>query len=503
MADNATDFDGLPWQLIDALPAAVYVTDSAGRITYFNEAAAALWGCRPKLHSDEWCGSWRLYGLDGTPMPHDQCPMAIALKQGRAVRGGQAMCEQPDGTLVPFMAFPTPLRDASGTLIGAVNMLVELSEQQRTKRIERRLAAIVESSDDAIISKDAHATITTWNKAAERMFGYLAAEVIGRPITILIPPERHNEELEILARIHRSEHVDHFETIRKRKDGSLVNVSLSISPISDGSGKIVGASKIARDITDQKRMEERQKVLMAELDHRVKNVLARVDVVAMSAHQSSNSVDEFVRSLRGRIQSMAVAHDLLSQSGWRDVGLTSLVHAQLAPYATDVNITISGTDLALTAAETQAVAMVLHELVTNAAKYGALSVPEGQVSISWDRKLNGGAPAILMLEWRELRGPPTATEVRSGYGTNLIRDLVPHELGGKVDLVFDAGGVICRIAIPLNRVEQCNSEMLATACYSLPSPMGTGGRKVASSTSSLTGFCRITAALPCGSAASA
>jgi PAS domain S-box-containing protein len=112
MAENATGFDGVPWQLIDALPAAIYVTDPAGRITYFNEAAAALWGHRPKLHSDRWCGSWRLYGLDGTPMPHDQCPMAIALKQGRAIRGGQAIAERPDGTLVPFMAFPTPLRDA-------------------------------------------------------------------------------------------------------------------------------------------------------------------------------------------------------------------------------------------------------------------------------------------------------------------------------------------------------------------------------------------------------
>jgi two-component sensor histidine kinase len=119
-----------------------------------------------------------------------------------------------------------------------------------------------------------------------------------------------------------------------------------------------------------------------------------------------------------------------------------------------VNITISGTDLALTAAETQAVAMVLHELVTNAAKYGALSVPEGQVSVSWDRKLNGDATAILMLEWRELGGPPITTEVQSGYGTVLIRDLVPHELGGKVDLVFDPGGLNCRIAIPLKRLEQ-------------------------------------------------
>jgi two-component sensor histidine kinase len=168
----------------------------------------------------------------------------------------------------------------------------------------------------------------------------------------------------------------------------------------------------------------------------------------MSMHQSSNSVDEFVRSLRGRIQSMAVAHDLLSQSGWQGVGLTSLVHTQLAPYATDGNITISGTDLTLTAAETQAVAMMFHELVTNAAKYGALSVPEGQVSVSWDRKLNGDATAILMLEWRELRGPPIATIAQSGYGTGLIRDLVPHELGGKVDLVFDSRGAICRVEIP-------------------------------------------------------
>ena len=193
---------------------------------------------------------------------------------------------------------------------------------QRAKRIEGRLAAIVESSDDAIISKDLNGVITTWNAAAERMFGYSAAEAIGQPIMILIPPERQNEELEILARIHRGEHVDHFETIRKRKDGSPINVSLSVSPISDESGKIVGASKIARDITDQKRTEERQKVLMAELDHRVKNVLARVDVVAMSTSESSNGVGEFVRSLRGRIQSMAIAHKLLSESRWLDVGLT-------------------------------------------------------------------------------------------------------------------------------------------------------------------------------------
>ena len=128
-------FDGIvPRQLIDALPAAIYVTDSKGYITYFNDAATALWGRRPALHSDQWCGSWRLYRLDGTPMPHDQCPMAIALKQGRPVRGRQAIVERPDGTRVSFMPFPTPLYDASGALAGAVNMLIDISERQHAAK---------------------------------------------------------------------------------------------------------------------------------------------------------------------------------------------------------------------------------------------------------------------------------------------------------------------------------------------------------------------------------
>ena len=191
---------------------------------------------------------------------------------------------------------------------------------------------------------------------------------------------------------------------------------------------------------------------MAELDHRVKNALARVAVVAMSTRQSSGTLDEFVGSLDGRIHSMATAHALLSESRWHGVGLTSLVNTQLAPYATDANIRISGTDVTLTAAETQAMAMVLHELVTNAAKYGALSIPDGRVLVNWDRRLNGDATATLMLEWRELGGPPVAGEVQSGYGTSLIRDLVPHELGGIVDLVFASDGLVCRIEIPLETV---------------------------------------------------
>ena len=192
-------------------------------------------------------------------------------------------------------------------------------------------------------------------------------------------------------------------------------------------------------------------MLMAELDHRVKNVLAGVAAVATSSRQGSSSMDEFVRTLDGRIQSMMTAHSLLRQSRWQGVGLADLVRSQLAPYATDANMTISGTNVMLTAAATQAVAMVLHELVTNAAKYGALSIPSGRVSVSWDRRPNGDAAANLMIAWREIGGPPIAAAIKSGYGTSLIRDLIPHELGGTVDLVLASDGACCSIEIPLER----------------------------------------------------
>jgi two-component sensor histidine kinase len=203
------------------------------------------------------------------------------------------------------------------------------------------------------------------------------------------------------------------------------------------------------DITAHKKAEEHMRMLMAELDHRVKNVLARISMVAMSTRQRSRSTDEFIRILNGRIRAMAAAHSVLSQSSWYGAGVTDLVRQQLAPYTTDANTTISGSDVMLTAAQSQALAIVLHELVTNAAKYGALSSPNGRVSVRWDRHSNVDAAASLTMEWREFGGPAIVAPIQSGYGTSLILELIPHELGGKVDLVFAAEGACCRIEIPL------------------------------------------------------
>jgi two-component sensor histidine kinase len=212
--------------------------------------------------------------------------------------------------------------------------------------------------------------------------------------------------------------------------------------------------RLANAVVLLRREREHQALLVAELDHRVKNILAQVAVVASSTRQSSRSIDEFLQSLNGRIQSMAAAHTLLSKTGWQGVSLDALVRNQLAPYAVGTNVTISGTDVTLPYAQIQALAKVLHELATNAAKYGALSIPSGQISVSWDR--NADREGInLVLVWREFGGPPVASEVQSSYGINLIRNLIPHELGGKVDLVFAAEGVSCRIEIPIKQTENC------------------------------------------------
>jgi PAS domain S-box-containing protein len=333
---------------------------------------------------------------------------------------------------------------------------VETALRESEQRL-RWLASIVESSNDPIVSTSIERVstgfervITTWNGAAERLFGYASDEVIGRPIAILYPPDRHDEQRTIFRRIMAAERIENYETVRLRKDGSSVDVSLTISAVKDAEGKIAGASAIYRDITRRKRAEEREKILMAELDHRVKNVLSRVDMVLMSSRHGSTSIDEFTRSVKGRIQSMAAAHYLLSQKGWRGVGLEALVRNQLAPYASHANVAIHGADIILAPVAIQAMGMVLHELVTNAAKYGAFSVPTGSVAVSWERRSNGHA-ANLVFTWRELGGPAVAVAAKSGYGTRLIRELVPHELRGTVDLEFATEGVSCRIEFPLSK----------------------------------------------------
>jgi PAS domain S-box-containing protein len=434
-------------ELLDALPVAVYMTDAEGRITYYNQSAADLWGCRPQVGSSQWCGSWRLFWPDGRPLPHDQCPMAVTLKEGRPVRGVEAIAERPDGTRVRFLPYPTALRDTSGRVVAGINLLMDITDRHVSEVQGARLAAIVASSDDAIISKTIDGVVTSWNAAAERLFGYEASEMIGQSITRIIPPELHKEEERILAQLRRNERIDHFETVRVAKDGRLIDISLCVSPLRDKSGQVIGASKVARDITERRQAEKLQRLLVEELNHRVKNTLATIQAIANQSMRRAKSPADFVSGFSGRIQALARAHDLLTQTRLQGAEIMDLMRDQvLLGRADDRRVTCAGPTLMLDAQAAVNLALVLHELATNARKYGALSGPDGRLSVTWETRTNGERQ--LVLEWRESGARKIAVPTERGFGSTLIEQTLKAQ-GGKASIRYAADGMTGTFVLPL------------------------------------------------------
>jgi PAS domain S-box-containing protein len=241
----------LPYELFDHLPIAIYTCDKDGYITSFNKAAVKLWGRTPETNKELWCGSWKIFKPNGQPLPLDTCPMARTLKEGIAVEGEEIIVLRPDGVKVNVLPYPVPVFDANGTITGAVNTLIDITEQRNSERKQAMLASIITTSDDAIISKTLDGIVTSWNYGAQQLFGYTESEAIGRSITMLIPKDRLMEETEILSKIRKGEKVEHYKTLRMTKDGIEIPVSLAISPMMDTKGNIIGASKIARNVSKQ------------------------------------------------------------------------------------------------------------------------------------------------------------------------------------------------------------------------------------------------------------
>ncbi|MBB2839009.1 UNVERIFIED_ORG: PAS domain S-box-containing protein [Rhizobium etli] len=314
--------------LLEALPAAVYTTDAEGRITFYNKAAVEMSGRLPQP-GDMWCVTWRLYNTDGTPLPHDQCPMAIALKEDRPVRGAEAIAERPDGSRVPFTPYPTPLHDADGKLVGAINMLVDISER--------------------------------------------------------------------------------------------------------------------------KQAESRQKLLIDELNHRVKNTLVTVQSLAGQTARHADNLEDFLHRFETRVLALSRAHDLLTKRHWKDTPLDGLAGEVLMPLVEGAasRVTIAGPSADLDPRTALSLTVVLNELATNAIKHGALSSNTGTLSLNWHLADETRSGRELLLDWQEQGGPRVEAPTRRGVGSRLMERCIERDLGGAIDLAYEPAGVSCRISIPL------------------------------------------------------
>jgi len=326
---------------------------------------------------------------------------------------------------------------------------------QRQVEAAAWLAAVVENSDDAILSKTLDGVIMTWNRGAERMFGFSADEAVGRSITMIIPEDRLPEETEILRRLRAGERIEHFETVRRRKDGELVDISLTVSPVRNAAGEILGASKIARDVSAQKRAYAQQNLLLREMNHRIKNLFSLTAALVGLSARATIGGEALAADLSERLRALARAHALTmpelsdDASGAGTTTFVALLEAVLAPHASDgtPHFTISGADAPLSGNALTSAALLLHELATNATKYGALSVPEGRLSVELSMEDDS-----LRMQWREsgIPTPPEASRTQ-GFGSTLERAALAG-LQGSLTRDWEPHSLTIRLELPLARL---------------------------------------------------
>ncbi len=368
--------------------------------------------------------------------------MIAATGRGEAFEREEVDLSLGNGRQLSLSVSLVPVRGGNGAPESMTLIAQDLAGYQAAQRTDALLAAVVSSSDDAIVSKSLEGIITSWNAGAEALLGYTAEEVIGRHISMIAPPGRKDEMPTILARIAAGSRVDHFDTQRLRKDGHLIDVSLTVSPIRDGTGRIIGASKIARDVTERKRNEARTRLLLSELDHRTKNMLAIVQSV-LRLTQADN-IRDFVSVVEGRVQALARVHTEIAHHRWDGAYLDSLLRMNVTRGVyRDVEIK-GGPTVFLGPQAAETIGIVFYELATNAARHGAMSMKGGRVEVDWELTESRD----LILRWFEHGSRGLDGQARRGFGMRVIERLVPEQIQGGAQIDWMADGLQCTFTIP-------------------------------------------------------
>ncbi len=434
--------------LTEAMPALVFSCDRHGHNDYTNQQYQRFTG----LTADELLGDGWFRALH----PKDHARTMQVWEDAR--QSGQPYeveyrLRRADGAYRWFLGRAIPLHSSRGRVERWLGAAIDIHDRKQGERANAHLAAIVSSSPDAVISfapEDGH--VLTWNRGAEDTFGYTADEAIGAPVDLLLPQgalTQAEDGTGVFGAAMAQGDV-RLESRRRCKDGRIIHVSVTATQMKDEQGKVLGVSGIFRDITERKRAEERQHLLTRELHHRIKNTLATIQAIAGSTARSVSSIEEFSTRFADRLISMGRTHTLVTENAWKGASLRDLLRLELDPYddGSKGRIRMVGPEVYLSADTALALGLGFHELTTNAAKHGALSISGGQVEITWTTHLQGSVEN-LRLTWVERSGPPVSLPSRRGFGSQLLQRVLGTQVDGSVDVVYDPAGLQVQIDLPL------------------------------------------------------
>jgi PAS domain S-box-containing protein len=456
-------------EILELLPIATCVCDANGRILQYNERAVELWGHSPQPGQthDQFTAECKFYGDEGEELPRSK--LAEVLSTGQPICDEEVMVERTDGKQIVVLVNIDPLFNTQGKLVGAINCFQDVTERKRVmdaldrsqhdlREQEERWAATYEHAAIGIVELDAEGRFIRVNEAICSIVGGTREELLNWRLQGRTHPEDRDVDDELYRRQVAGD--IGFYSIEKRfirKDGRVIWIAVRSSTVRDATGHFLYGVRVVQDVTERKEAEERQKLLIDELNHRVKNTLATVQSLATQTARGTDSPEAFRQAFEGRLIALSQAHDQLTRRHWKSADLRDIVEGATAPHLarppeTPDQIAIEGEPIMVTPRVALTLALGLHELTTNATKYGALSVPAGRIEVRWQIERQPSQRPLLRIEWRERGGPPVRVPERQGFGTRFIVGSVASELQGHAKLDFNPAGLVCTMEIPLDAV---------------------------------------------------